>query len=106
MARNVLQGISELGCRIALDDFGVGFSSFHYLDQLPSDYIKIDGSFVQHMLNNEKDRLIVKSIADIAHGFGKSVIAEFVDDKDMLTILESYGITYAQGYYLGRPENV
>ncbi|WP_456268888.1 EAL domain-containing protein [Kushneria sp. AK178] len=105
-ARNVLQGISELGCKIALDDFGVGFSSFHYLDQLPSDYIKIDGSFVQNMLWNDKDRLIVKSIADIAHGFGKSVIAEFVDNKDMLAVLESYGVAYAQGYYLGRPGEV
>ncbi|REC93787.1 bifunctional diguanylate cyclase/phosphodiesterase [Kushneria indalinina] len=103
-ARNVLQEISELGCQIALDDFGVGFSSFHYLDQLPSNYIKIDGSFVQNMLRDDKDRLIVKSIADIAHGFGKLVIAEFVDNKDMLSILDSYGVTYAQGYYLGRPE--
>lgn len=102
-ARNVLQGISELGCRIALDDFGVGFSSFHYLDQLPSDYIKIDGSFIQHMLTNEKDRLIVKSIADIAKGFGKEVIAEFVDQKDIIEILKAYDIAYAQGYYMGRP---
>lgn len=102
-ARNVLQGISDLGCRIALDDFGVGFSSFHYLDQLPSDYIKIDGSFIQHMLTNEKDRLIVKSIADIAKGFGKEVIAEFVDQKDIIALLKAYDIAYAQGYYMGRP---
>ncbi|ART63033.1 bifunctional diguanylate cyclase/phosphodiesterase [Kushneria marisflavi] len=102
-ARNVLQEISDLGCRIALDDFGVGFSSFHYLDQLPSDYIKIDGSFIQHMLTNDKDRLIVKSIADIAKGFGKEVIAEFVDQEAIIEILKSYGIAYAQGYYMGRP---
>lgn len=105
-ARNVLQSISELGCHIALDDFGVGFSSFHYLDQLPSDYIKIDGSFIRNMLDNDKDRLIVKSIADIAHGFGKKVIAEFVEDEKMISILELYGVTYAQGYYVGRPQEV
>ncbi|MBZ9559622.1 MULTISPECIES: EAL domain-containing protein [unclassified Modicisalibacter] len=102
-ARGVLQGIRDLGCQTALDDFGVGFSSFHYLGQLPADYIKIDGSFIQKLLDSPEDRLIVKAIADIANGFGKRTIAEFVDQARMLPLLEQYGITYAQGYYIGRP---
>ncbi|QEL11923.1 EAL domain-containing protein [Kushneria phosphatilytica] len=104
-ARGVLEGIRRLGCEIALDDFGVGFSSFHYLEQLPADYIKIDGSFIQTLPESEENQLIVKAIADIARGFGKLTIAEFVDREALLPILESYGIDYVQGYYLGRPEH-
>ncbi|WP_367399170.1 EAL domain-containing protein [Halomonas sp. FL8] len=102
-ARGVLQDIRDLGCKAALDDFGVGFSSFHYLAQLPADYIKIDGSFIQKLLDSPEDRLIVRAIADIASGFGKQTIAEFVDNPAMLPILKEYGITYAQGYHIGRP---
>ncbi|RKR04390.1 PAS domain S-box-containing protein/diguanylate cyclase (GGDEF)-like protein [Kushneria sinocarnis] len=103
-ARGVLEGIRALGCGIALDDFGVGFSSFHYLGQLPADYIKIDGSFIRSLPESEENRLIVRAIADIARGFGKRTIAEFVDREALLPILTSYGIDYVQGYYLGRPE--
>ena len=102
-ARGVLQAIRQLGCQTALDDFGVGFSSFHYLGQLPADYIKIDGSFIQKLLTSSEDRLVVKAIADIATGFGKETIAEFVDQPSMLPLLQQYGITFAQGYYIGRP---
>lgn len=102
-ARGIMQGIRDLGCQTALDDFGVGFSSFHYLGQLPADYIKIDGSFIQYLLTSHEDRLIVKAIAEIASGFGKQTIAEFVDQAAILPILREYGITYAQGYYLGQP---
>lgn len=102
-ARGVLQGIRQLGCQTALDDFGVGFSSFHYLRQLPADYIKVDGSFIQKLLTSAEDRLVVKAIADIAAGFGKETIAEFVDQADMLPLLQQYGITYAQGYHIGNP---
>lgn len=102
-ARGVLQDIRQLGCQTALDDFGVGFSSFHYLGQLPADYIKVDGSFIQKLLTSAEDRLVVKAIADIAAGFGKETIAEFVDQAGMLPLLQQYGITYAQGYHIGRP---
>ncbi|MEC9483853.1 MAG: EAL domain-containing protein [Halomonas sp.] len=105
-ARGVLQDLRDLGCKVALDDFGVGFSSFHYLAQLPADYIKIDGSFIQKILNSPEDRLIVKAIADIAAGFGKQAIAEFVDNPAMLPLLQEYGIAYAQGYHIGRPAPV
>ena len=102
-ARGVMQRIREFGCHFALDDFGVGFSSFHYLGQLPADYIKIDGSFIRNLTSSTEDRLIVRAIADIAAGFGKQTVAEFVDDAAILPILEEYGITFAQGYHLGQP---
>lgn len=102
-ARGVLQAVRDLGCRTALDDFGVGFSSFHYLGQLPVDYIKIDGSFIRSLLISPDSRVIVRAIADIAKGFGKQTIAEFVDQEALLPILKDYGITYGQGFHLGRP---
>jgi len=105
-ARGVLQAMRDLGCRTALDDFGVGFSSFHYLGQLPVDYIKIDGSFIRSLLLSADNRVIVKAIADIAAGFGKQAIAEFVDQEALLPMLKSYGITYGQGFHLGRPKSV
>ncbi|MFY0989732.1 EAL domain-containing protein [Halomonas sp. C05BenzN] len=103
-ARGVLQAMRDLGCRTALDDFGVGFSSFHYLGQLPVDYIKIDGSFIRSLPVSADSRVIVKAIADIAAGFGKQAIAEFVDQEALLPILKSYGISYGQGFHLGHPE--
>lgn len=105
-ARGVLQAIRDLGCRTALDDFGVGFSSFHYLGQLPVDYIKIDGSFIRSLLISQESRVIVQAVADIAAGFGKQAIAEFVDQEALLPILTSYGIAYGQGFHLGKPSRV
>ncbi|MGM0692722.1 MAG: EAL domain-containing protein [Pseudomonadota bacterium] len=102
-ARGVLQAVRDLGCRTALDDFGVGFSSFHYLGQLPVDYIKIDGSFIRSLLISPESRVIVQAIADIATGFGKQAIAEFVDQESLIPMLTSYGISYGQGFHLGRP---
>lgn len=102
-ARGVLESMREIGCRTALDDFGVGFSSFHYLGQLPVDYIKIDGSFIRSLSISPDSRVIVKAVADIAAGFGKQAIAEFVDQEALIPLLASYGIEYGQGYHLGRP---
>ncbi|MDX5378548.1 MAG: EAL domain-containing protein [Halomonas sp.] len=102
-ARGVLQALRDLGCRTALDDFGVGFSSFHYLGELPVDFIKIDGAFIRTLSTNADSQVIVKAIADIAAGFGKQAIAEFVDQEVLISLLTSYGITYGQGYHLGRP---
>jgi diguanylate cyclase (GGDEF)-like protein/PAS domain S-box-containing protein len=102
-ARVVLEALRELGCRTALDDFGVGFSSFHYLGELPVDFIKIDGAFIRTLITNPESQVIVKAIADIAAGFGKLAIAEFVDQEALIPLLTSYGISYGQGYHLGKP---
>ncbi|MFG6667002.1 EAL domain-containing protein [Halomonas sp. HNIBRBA4712] len=103
VAHNVLQKLRDLGCKTALDDFGVGFSSFHYLGKLPVDYIKIDGSFIRNLLTQPDSQTIVKAIAELARGFGKQTIAEFVDQPALLPLLRTHGIHYAQGYHLGKP---
>ncbi|WP_158025846.1 bifunctional diguanylate cyclase/phosphodiesterase [Salinicola socius] len=103
-ARGVLEDIRRLGCQVALDDFGVGFSSFYYLGQLPSDYIKIDGSFITTLPDSAENQLIVRAIADIAKGLGKKTVAEFVDKPSILPYLRKYNIDYVQGFYLGRPQ--
>ena len=103
MARNTMDGIKKLGCLFALDDFGVGFSSFYYLKQFPVDFVKIDGSFICQLGESEDDQILVKALSEVAQGFGKKTIAEFVDKKNTLEILGQYGVDYAQGYLLGMP---
>ena len=93
-----------MGCRFALDDFGAGFSSFYYLKQLPVEYVKIDGSFIRNLAFNRDDQIIVKAISDIAKGFGKKTIAEFVEDQATLTMLGQYNVDFAQGYFVGKPQ--
>jgi len=103
-AARLISKIRELGCRFALDDFGVGFSSFYYLRELPVDFVKIDGSFIQKLPENRNDQILVKALADIAREFGKQTIAEFVEDEATLKILQEYRVDFAQGFHIGRPE--
>jgi len=102
-ARHLIQGLIDLGCRFALDDFGVGFSSFNYLKRLPVSLIKIDGCFVENMATEPIDRAMVKSITQIAHALGKQVVAEFVQNDVTLDLLKDYGVDYVQGYHTGMP---
>jgi diguanylate cyclase (GGDEF)-like protein/PAS domain S-box-containing protein len=103
LARSCMTRIKDLGCRFALDDFGVGFSSFYCLKQLPVDYVKIDGSFIKNLDKNTDDQIMVKALAQVANGFGKESIAEFVGNEMTLALLREYGIGYGQGYMLGIP---
>jgi len=102
-AERLMKEIKELGCYFALDDFGVGFSSFFYLKQLPVDYVKLDGMFIRQLSHNNEDQIFVKALNDMAHGLGKQTVAEFVEDENILLMLEHYGVDYAQGYHIGRP---
>jgi len=102
-ANRLINQLRELGCRVALDDFGNGFSSFHHLKHLPVDFIKIDGQFIQGMATDHIDRAIVASINDVAHSFGKRTIAESVEDRQVLDLLRDIGVDYVQGYYIARP---
>ncbi len=102
-ACSLMEQIRHMGCKFALDDFGAGFSSFYYLKQLPVDYVKIDGSFIKDLANNPDDRILVKAMGEIAHGFGKKTVAEFVENAETLELLREYSIDYGQGYYIGRP---
>ena len=95
--------LSDLGCRLALDDFGSGLSSFAYLKAMPVDFLKIDGVFVKDVAENPLDLAMVRSINEIGHVMGMRTIAEFVEDQPTLDKLRELGVDYAQGYCLGRP---
>ena len=96
--------VRALGCKVALDDFGAGLSSFSYLKNLSADYLKIDGSFVRDMLIDPMDAAIVQAINSIGHVAGMKTIAEFVEHPDIKIALANIGVDYAQGYALHRPE--
>jgi EAL domain-containing protein (putative c-di-GMP-specific phosphodiesterase class I) len=102
-AAEFIGAFREPGCRFALDDFGVGVSSFTYLKQLPVDYLKIDGSFVKNMLNDPVDAAMVEAIHRIARVMGKQTIAESVESAATLDALRSVGIDYAQGNAIAPP---
>jgi len=91
------------GFKLAIDDFGSGFSSFHYLRRFPIDYLKIEGDFIANMLVNNKDRTFVTSIRSLAREMGIAVVAEYVESPEVLRELERMEIHRAQGYYIGRP---
>jgi diguanylate cyclase (GGDEF)-like protein len=95
--------IRQRGFKFALDDFGVGLSSFTYLKTIPVDYLKIDGSFVLNMLKNPIDRGIVESCNQIAHAAGLQTIAEFVENDEIREALTAIGVDYAQGYGIVKP---
>jgi len=96
--------LKQLGCLIALDDFGSGLSSFGYLKKLPVDIVKIDGLFVRDMDVNEMDHLMVRSINDLARQMGKKTVAEFVENTQIIDLLFELGVDYAQGYVIGKPK--
>lgn len=102
-AVSFMEQLRNLGCFIALDDFGVGYSSFGYLKDLPVDYVKIDGSFVKNIETNALHRAMVKSMNEIAHAIGKKTVAEFVESERGLAILREIGVDYVQGYLVGKP---
>ncbi len=94
----------DQGCKIALDDFGSGFSSYSYLKHFPADFVKIDGHFVRDLLDDQYDRAIVKSIHDVARAMGMQTVAEYVENADILQALKLLGIDYVQGYAIGKPQ--
>ncbi len=96
--------LKDLGCLIALDDFGSGLSSFGYLQKLPVDIVKIDGIFVRDIDVNEMDHLMVRSINDLAKQMGKRTVAEFVENTRIIDQLMELGVDYAQGYIIGKPQ--
>ena len=102
-AQKFMAAMKDLGVKFALDDFGSGVSSFSYLKNLPIDYLKIDGSLVKNILDEEYDLAIVNSINEVAHLMGIKTIAEFVENEQVLEHLGKINIDYAQGYITGKP---
>lgn len=92
------------GARIAIDDFGSGYSNYDYLISLQADYVKIDGSIIKHVLDDERTAEVVRSIVNFAKKSDMKTIAEFVSSKEINDKVESLGVDYAQGFYYGRAE--
>jgi diguanylate cyclase (GGDEF)-like protein len=99
----MLHALRTLGVRIALDDFGTGYSSLSYLQSFPFDKIKIDRSFIQHLLTRPGATAIVHAITDLAHALGMETTAEGVEESDQLAELRLHGCSSVQGYLFSRP---
>jgi diguanylate cyclase (GGDEF)-like protein/PAS domain S-box-containing protein len=102
-AMEILGRLSAMGIRLSIDDFGTGYSSLSYLRQLPVDEIKIDRSFVTELARSDSDVVIVRSIIDLGHNLGLTVVAEGVEEEGALAILTQLGCDVVQGYHLSRP---
>ncbi len=99
----LLQDISDMGITISLDDFGTGYSSLSILRTLPIDELKIDMSFVNNIINNEQDSKMIRSIIEMGHKMNMKVLAEGVENREQLLLLDSYGCDLYQGFYFSRP---
>ena len=102
-ARLALERINKLGVRLSVDDFGTGYSSLAYLKRLPVQTLKIDGSFIQGMLEDDQDEIIVNSTINLAHNLGLEVVAEGVETKEVYNRLKTLDCDGAQGYYIAKP---
>ncbi len=105
-ASEFILAVKKTGCQFALDDFGSGLSSYAYLKNLPVDFLKIDGMFIKNMDSNPYDYAVVKSITEIGHFMGKEIIAEFVENEGILSMLREIGVDYAQGYAIAKPQSL
>ncbi|MFN7613415.1 MAG: EAL domain-containing protein, partial [Alphaproteobacteria bacterium] len=97
--------IQALGPMVALDDFGAGYTSFRQLKALSVDMVKIDGSFIKDLTDNDDSRFFVKTLLDFTQGFGLKSVAEFVENGEVAKMLMELGVDYLQGFYFGRPMN-
>jgi EAL domain-containing protein (putative c-di-GMP-specific phosphodiesterase class I) len=92
-----------LGCNLALDDFGIGFSSFYYLKHLPVRYIKLDGEFIQNLPHSKVDEHLVRAVVDVSRSLNIKTVAESVADDATIKLLRKHRVDYAQGFHIGRP---
>lgn len=103
--QRLMTQIRDLGCRISLDDFGTGYSSMAYLKKFPIDHIKIDQSFIKDILVDPDDKAIVSAILALADNLGLTVIAEGVENREVLDALEAMGCPFYQGHYFSEPKS-
>ena len=101
-----VSAIQAIGCKIALDDFGVGLSSFSYIKNFSVNIIKIDGNFVKNVVHSEVDKAIVQTMNEMAHRLGMQTVAEYVENLDILKFISEIGVDFAQGYAIGKPEPI
>ena len=99
----LFNGLRELGCKVALDDFGSGVSSFAYLRKLPLDVLKIDGQLVRDVATSSSAKEIIRAIQHVATSMELATVAEFVEDESVVAVLQELTIDFAQGYGIGKP---
>lgn len=102
-AYKIMEQLVQLGCKLALDDFGTGYSSMSRLRSMPINLVKIDQSFVRNIANSSEDAEIVRAIALLAHGLGKEVVAEGIEDSNCLNLIKEMKCQKVQGYYYSKP---
>ena len=100
-----LEKLVDKGLSIALDDFGVGFTSINYLREMPLAYVKLDGLYIKDLVENFEDEVFVKCITEMAKAYGLKVIAEYVENEAILNKLKDLKVSNAQGYFIGKPES-
>jgi PAS domain S-box-containing protein len=105
-ARHFADRIRDLGCQLALDDFGSGYASFRYLRLFPIDLVKIDGEYVRDLVNNPQDQVLVQALIQVCQAYGIHTVAEYVQDESTLRMLREFGVDFVQGYLIGRPAPV
>ncbi len=103
-ATDFVNEFKNIGVKFSIDDFGTGLASHSYLRDLPVDYVKIDGTFIQNIHTNAKDFAMAKSINDLAHFLGQETIAEFAESEEVIARIADIGVDYIQGWGVGRPE--
>jgi len=103
---NFCRKIRSYGIKIALDDFGAGYSNFSHILNLPIDYIKIDASLISNIDRDKQSQIMVETIVGLAHKLNVKTIAEFVSSKEILATVKKLKVDYAQGYYVGKPEDI
>lgn len=101
-----VRAVKSLGCRVALDDFGAGYSSFKNLRHLDADMVKIDGAFVKDVTSNGDDRFLVQTLVQLARHFSMKTVAEWVEDDAIAQVVEKAGVEFMQGHYFGVPQLV
>lgn len=100
-AAQLTQALKDMGCKVALDDFGSGLSSFTHLKKIPADFVKIDGSFIKGIVQDEMSKGVVEAIHHVSKIMGLQTIAEYVESRAILDLLNDFSIDFAQGHYFG-----
>ncbi len=96
--------LNRFGCRVALDDFGAGFTSFRHLRSLNVAMVKIDGSFIRNLPKDEENLLFVRTLVSLAKGIGLEVVAEWVENEEEANLLREEAVDFLQGWHCGKPE--
>lgn len=103
LINTLIASLKALGCKFSLDDFGTGVSSYGYLRSLDVDYLKIDGSFVKNIVNDDVAKTMVQSINQVGHTMKLEIIAEYVENQEIIEMLREIGVDFGQGYEIARP---